>query len=100
VAAYDEAGKKSGKSAAVTKTTQPAPSTKFSIGNRVKTIEKANVRSVPARSGTVSGTQPKGAQGGIVGGPWYWNQRWWWEVDFDNGEDGWVAQGKLKKVVP
>jgi hypothetical protein len=82
------------------KTTQPAPSTKFVIGDRVKTIKKANVRSEPTGSGTVSETEPKGAQGGIVGGPWYWNQQWWWEIAFDNGTDGWVAQGKLKRVVP
>jgi len=102
VAAYDEAGNKSAKSVAVTKTTQPVPSTKFVIGDRVRTIEKANVRSAPSSSGTVSGTQPKAAVGGVLGGPWYWNLRWWWEINFDDvdGTDGWVAQGKLKKVAP
>ncbi len=100
VAAYDEIGNTSAKSATVTKTTQPAPSTKFTLGGRVQTIEKVNVRSAPLSSGTVLGTQPKASQGGIVGGPWYWNQQWWWQINFDNGTDGWVAQGKLKKVVP
>jgi chitodextrinase len=100
VAAFDEAGNKSAKSVAITKTTQPAPSTKFVIGDRVRTIEKANVRSAASRSGTILDTQLKGAQGTVLGGPWYWNQKWWWHVDFDSGVDGWVAQGKLKKLAP
>jgi hypothetical protein len=100
VAAYDGEGNRSAKSVAVTKKTQPSPSTKFQIGDRVRTVEKANVRSAPTGSGTVSGSQPKGSQGGVIGDPWYWNQKWWWRVDFDSGTDGWVAQGKLKKIVP
>jgi chitodextrinase len=100
VVAYDEAGNRSVKSVAVTKTTQPAPSAKFTMDDRVRTVKKANARSTPSKSGTVLGTQPKAAVGTVVGGPWYWNQTWWWQIDFDSGIDGWVAQGKLKKVVP
>jgi chitodextrinase len=100
VAAYDEAGNRSAKSVAVTKTTQPVPSTKFKIGDRVQTTGKVNVRSEPTSSGTVLGTQPTSARGEVMGGPWYWNSNWWWQVDFDSGIDGWVAQGKLKKILP
>jgi chitodextrinase len=99
VAARDAAGKTSAKSVAVTKTTQPAPSTKFQIGDRVKTIEKVSVRSTHSTSGTVSGNQLKGAQGEVVDGPWYANSYWWWYVNFDNGADGWVIQGKLREVL-
>ncbi len=100
VAAYDRAGNTSAKSVAVTRTTLPASSTKFSIGNHVQTTQKTNVRSLPSSSGTTIGTQRKGAMGTVVGGPAYWNQGWWWQIDFNNGTDGWVAEGKLKKVLP
>jgi hypothetical protein len=38
--------------------------------------------------------------GRVAGGPSYANLQWWWQIDFDSGVDGWVAQGKLKKVTP
>ena len=96
VAACDAVGNISAKSTSVTKKTQPSPSSKFLIGDRVQVIELVNVRSEPKASGAVLGTRPKGALGTVVGGPWYWNQRWWWEIDFDSGLDGWVKQRKLK----
>jgi chitodextrinase len=100
VAAYDGAGNTSAKSLGVTTKTQPLPSTMFTIGDRVQTISNASVRSAPSSSGTTSGTQLKGAMGSVAGGPWYWNLQWWWQIDFDSGIDGWVAQGKLKKIAP
>jgi hypothetical protein len=100
VAAYDAAGNTSAKSLGVTKKTQPSPSTMFTMGDRVQTTWKLTVRSTPSNSGTASGTQLKGATGRVVGGPFYSNLQWWWQIDFDSGADGWVAQGKLKKVVP
>ncbi len=99
VAAYDGAGNISAKSLVVTTKTQPLPSTMFTIGDRVQTISNASVRSAPSSSGKTSGTQLKGAMGRVAGGPWYWNLQWWWQIDFDSGIDGWVAQGKLKKIV-
>jgi cysteine-rich repeat protein len=99
VAAYDAAGNVSSKSNGVTRTTQPSPSTKFMIGDRVQVIEAAKVRSEPSGSGRVLGIQLKGALGTAVGGPWYWNSRWWWQIDFDNPDvDGWIHQRKLKKA--
>jgi hypothetical protein len=95
VAAYDAAGNASMVSRAVSVKTQPLPSTKFAIGNRVRVTWKANVYSTPSTSGTVLGTQLKGALGTVIGGPWYSNFRWWWRVNFDSGSDGWVDQGRL-----
>jgi hypothetical protein len=99
VAAYDAAGNISMKSKEVTRTTQPLPSAKFVIGDPVRMIEKAKVRSNPSGSGGVLGTQSEGSPGTAVGGPWYWNSRWWWQIDFDDdGPDGWVPQRKLQKT--
>jgi chitodextrinase len=100
VAAYDTAGNTSAKSVGLTKRTQPSPSTKFTMGDRVQTTWKVTVRSTPSNSGTASGTQLKGAIGRVAGGPVYSNLQWWWQIDFDSGVDGWVPQGKLKKVIP
>jgi len=100
IAAYDEAGNASAKSVAVSKTTQPVPSTRFSIGERVQTLSKSNVRSIASTSGALLGTQSKGALGTVIGGPRRANGYWWWQADFDNGVDGWVTQGKLRKVSP
>jgi hypothetical protein len=98
VAAYDAAGNVSAKSVAVSKTTQPPPSTKFTLSDRVQTISKSSVRSIASTSGTLSGIQSKGALGAVIGGPWRANGCWWWQMDFDNGVDGWVTQGNLRKV--
>jgi len=97
VAAYDGAGNTSAKSVSLTSKTQSAPSTKFTIGDRVQVTSKANVRSAPLNTGTVSGTRPKGT---VTEGPSYWKSEWWWQIDFDSGTDGWVAEGKLKKIAP
>jgi len=97
IAAYDETGNASAKSASAARTTQPAPSIKLSIGDRVQTIEKTGVRSTPLGSGTLLGTQPRGALGTVVGGPWYRDERWWWQIDYESDPDGWSAQRKLKK---
>jgi chitodextrinase len=97
IAAEDAAGNVSGKSAAVSGQTQPLPSTVFAIGNRVRTTRRADIRAAASTSGTLLGTQPKGAPGMVVGEPWYANSSWWWQVNFDSGVDGWVKQGYLRK---
>jgi len=47
-----------------------------------------------------AGHSGKRAPGTVIGGPWRANGTWWWPVDFDSGEDGWVTQGKLRNVSP
>jgi len=100
VAAFDAEGNVSAQSVAVSKKTQPLPSTRFIIGDQVWIRSKSNVRSIASSSGALLGTQAKGALGTVMGGPWRANGTWWWQVDFDSGVDGWVTQGKLRNVVP
>ena len=96
VTAYDAAGNVSAKSTAVTRTTQPSASTKFSVGDRVQTTGKASVRSKPAGSRLVVGAQPAGARGTVAGGPWYYSGHWLWLINYDTGFDGWTQEDKLK----
>jgi hypothetical protein len=96
VVAYDLAGNASTFSRAVSVRTQPLPSTKFAIGDRVRVTLKATIYSNPPTSGTVVGIQPRGTLGTVIGGPWYAKYRWWWQVDFDTGSDGWLGQGSLR----
>ena len=98
IGAYDAAGNVSSQSTAVTKTTLPLSSTTFVIGDSVRTTAKTNVRSAPSAAGVVVGTQPKGASGIVIGGPVYWNNQWWWNIDFVKAPDGWVTEAKLKKA--
>jgi hypothetical protein len=100
VAAFDSEGNVSAQSVAVSKKTQPLPSTRFIIGDRVWIRSKSNVRSIASSSGALLGTQAKGGGGVVTGGPWRANGTWWWQVDFDSGVDGWVTQGKLRNVSP
>jgi len=100
VAAYDAEGNVSDQSIAVSKKTQPLPSTRFVIGDRVVLRSNSIIRLIPSNSGVLSGTQLKGAPGTVTGGPWRANGTWWWQVDFDSGVEGWVTQGKLRVVVP
>lgn len=71
-----------------------APSTAFKVGNRIQVNtgdgSHLNVRSSPG--GSAVGQQPDGTLGTVIDGPQFVDGRWWWQVDFDTGMDGWVAE--------
>lgn len=73
----------------------PVLSTKFQIGDTVKTQGQLNVRDNPA--GTEIGSQKNG-EGIIVGGPVYAADYWWWQVDYTTGVDGWSVENWLRLV--
>ena len=74
----------------------------FSIGDRVQPNTTVNVRQTPA--GTVLGTQISGSQGFIIGGPSIATlggiSYTWFNVNFDSGTDGWVADTGLTLTTP
>jgi len=67
----------------------PPPVVTFAIGNRIQLTTIANVRASASLTATLAGTQPVGALGTLVGGPVVADSLTWWQVDYDNGVDGW-----------
>ncbi|MBX4197952.1 peptidoglycan-binding protein [Candidatus Parcubacteria bacterium] len=69
----------------------PPTSGAFAIGDRIEATSVLNVRNAGS-GGTLLGTQPVGAQGTIIAGPVAGSDGFTrWNVNFDSGIDGWVA---------
>ena len=83
----------------VTPTTTLTPSSKFSLGDRVKTTSNLNIRNTANTSGTLLGTRKLGDTGTVSSGPIYSNLFWWWNVNFDSGVDGWAVENYLQKYI-
>jgi hypothetical protein len=77
---------------------EPEPSTKFTIGDRVQVNtgdgSSLNVRSTP--NGSVIGQQPDGGLGTVIDGSVFAGGFWWWEIDYDDNSDGWSAEDFLE----
>src|SRR5256885_721320 len=74
----------------------------FSIGDRVQANGTVNVRASAA--GTLLGTQSSGSQGAVTGGPTVatlnGTSYTWYNINFDTGTDGWVADIGLISAPP
>jgi len=66
-------------------------------GARVYTASEGNVRESPG--GLRIGSQPRGASGTVIGGPSSAVGTRFWDIDFDSGPDGWVAESELLLAV-
>jgi chitodextrinase len=75
----------------------PGPAS-FALGARIQTTARINVRSSASTTGKVLGTQPRGGTGTIISGPVVANGYIWWNINYDNGVDGWSAQSYLSLV--
>lgn len=65
------------------------PTDSFVIGDRVETTTSTNVRNSGSLSGALLGAQALGSLGTIIAGPVVSDNITWWQVNFDNGVDGW-----------
>ncbi len=76
------------------------PSVVFSLDENIVTKSLANIRKSPG--GTLIGTQEKGASGVVVGGPVQESVDgtyfWFWNINFENDPDGWVAASMIKSA--
>ncbi|MEK7090335.1 MAG: hypothetical protein AAB930_01990, partial [Patescibacteria group bacterium] len=76
------------------------PSQNFSLNSYVAVKGLSNVRATPG--GTFLGEQNEGAIGEVVGGPVLAKVKgagyWFWNINFENDPDGWVAESTLKSV--
>jgi hypothetical protein len=79
----------------------PAPPSKtFSLDDRVEVKDLSNIRQSPG--GSMIGQHENGARGIVVGGPTQASlgsiHYWFWNVNFDDNPDGWVAESTLFKI--
>jgi Immunoglobulin I-set domain./Fibronectin type III domain. len=74
----------------------------FNIGDRVQANGTVNVRQTAA--GTLLGSQSSGSQGAVIGGPTVASlggtSYTWYNINFDAGTDGWVADIGLISAAP
>jgi hypothetical protein len=76
-------------------TTTTPVTNKFIIGDAVSTTAKINVRSTAG--GRRIGSQNRGANGTVIGGPTQAQGYTWWQINYDSGVDGWSVQDFLIK---
>lgn len=102
--ARDASGKTTTSGALTVYVNNAAPSTKFSINDRVyMNTGSVNIRATP--NGTILGTQALNIVGTVISDTTYTSPtaaggHTWWKVNFDTGLDGWVAEQYLTDYVP
>lgn len=70
-------------------------SSTFRVGDRVQTASQTAVFANPPFAGRFVSNQPAPASGSIVGGPVRSADVWWWDIRFDDGSKGWIAERQI-----
>ncbi|MCG8511874.1 MAG: hypothetical protein MI741_21880, partial [Rhodospirillales bacterium] len=80
----------------------PPTSTTFSPSDRVQvnTGDGSNLNVRDSANGTQIGQQPDQSIGTIVSGGTSAGGLFWWNVNFDSGTDGWVAEDYIQSYTP
>jgi len=73
----------------------PPSQTEFIDQERVEAAVNLDVSSGPSSAANILGTQPAGATGTVTSGPVFADGLWWWNIDYDNGADGWSLEAEL-----
>jgi hypothetical protein len=90
-------------SAVVVSGPPPPAAPKFAIGDRVAAYQGTQfgvgvvARDVPSISGSILGAHGPGELGTVTSGPQVASGYTWWQVNYDNGADGWSTQTNLDK---
>ncbi|TSC82763.1 MAG: metallopeptidase [Parcubacteria group bacterium Gr01-1014_20] len=83
---------------------QVLPNTTFSIDDRVQVVAAPNanlkVKEFPTATSADLGSQPNRSIGTVIAGPSNSGNVWYWNVDFDENPDGWVAESGISKLQP
>jgi len=66
------------------------------IGDKVQTVKAAPVWNNPPTAGEVVGNQPAQSPGALTAGPVRAGDSWWWQVNFNSGADGWIAERQIR----
>ena len=66
------------------------------IGDRVQTVKPSPVWNNPPTAGEVVGNQPAQSAGALAAGPVRAGDSWWWQVNFNSGADGWIAERQIR----
>ncbi len=83
-------------SVTVSNTAANPVSSKFNIGDRVEVTTDLRARLTPDLTGNISGVQTARSLGTITRGSVWADNYFWWEVNYDNGADGWSVEDYLK----
>lgn len=66
------------------------------IGDRVQTLKPSPVWNNPPAAGEIAGNQPNVSSGIVTAGPVRTGDSWWWQVNFNSGPDGWIAERQIQ----
>lgn len=82
----------------ISSTDSTFPSTQFTANQRVSAVSSAQVWSLPTTTSTLVTIEASGAMGTVtqVAGPIRTDGAWWWNVKFDDGNEGWSQQTNLQ----